>query len=127
MTELTLTKLQISEGVWTGRLTGAPQGATPPALEITHLDQPVPNTRLVQDPGAPGSWTVTVPIPAAALCEGIQTILIRDGASGARLSSFAILTGEPLEDDIRTEVDLLRAELDLLKKAFRRHCSDSAD
>jgi hypothetical protein len=30
-----------------------------------------------------------------------------------------------LDEDIRAEVDLLRAELDLLKRAFRRHCSET--
>jgi hypothetical protein len=32
----------------------------------------------------------------------------------------------PLEEDIRAEVSLLRAELDLLKRAFRRHCAETA-
>ncbi len=55
----------------------------------------------------------------------MQTFLITETASGVRLGSFAIVTGEPLEDDIRAELDLLRAELDMLKKAFRRHCLET--
>jgi hypothetical protein len=31
-----------------------------------------------------------------------------------------------MEDDLRAEVDLLRAELDMLKRAFRRHCLETA-
>jgi hypothetical protein len=30
-----------------------------------------------------------------------------------------------MEDDLRAEVDLLRAELDMLKRAFRRHCLET--
>jgi hypothetical protein len=30
-----------------------------------------------------------------------------------------------LAEDIRAEMDLLRAELDLLKQAFRRHCVET--
>lgn len=127
MTELTLTKLQITEGVWTGRLTGpALPNGTLPKLSITHLDEPVHGTKLVADRETPGNWTLSVPIPVSALAEGVQTILIREAESGARLGSISIVTGEPLEDDIRAEVDLLRAELDMLKKAFRRHCTETA-
>jgi hypothetical protein len=32
-----------------------------------------------------------------------------------------------MEDDLRAEVDLLRAELDMLKRAFRRHCLETAE
>ena len=37
-----------------------------------------------------------------------------------------MITGEPLGDDIRAEVELLRAELDMLKRAFRRHCLETS-
>ncbi|WP_102223984.1 hypothetical protein [Acidimangrovimonas sediminis] len=123
--DLTLTRLQISQGVWSGRLSGpaTPDGGAP-LLSVTHLDQPVPGIRVI--PERDGGWTVSVPIPASALSDGVQTVLIRDALTGARLASFAIMTGEPLEDDIRAEVDLLRAELDMLKKAFRRHCTETA-
>lgn len=123
MPELTLTKLQIAGGVWTGRLTG-PAGAAP-RLEATLLDQPVGQLQVRPDAGAPGHWTVSLPIPPEALRDGMQTILIREAQTGGRLASITILLGEPLEDDIRAEVNLLRAELDLLKRAFRRHCADS--
>lgn len=122
MDGITLTKTQIFAGVWHGILT-APGAAEPPALVATHLDAELPGLALTAD--GPGRWRVTVPVPVAALSEGVQTVLIRDRASGERLAVFAIVTGEPLEDDIRAEVDLLRAELDMLKKAFRRHCLET--
>ena len=36
-----------------------------------------------------------------------------------------IVTGVAMEDDVRAEIDLLRAELDMLKRAFRRHCLET--
>jgi hypothetical protein len=66
-----------------------------------------------------------VPIPAEALSEGVQTFLIREAASGDKLAHFTIITGVVMEDDIRAEMDLLRAELDMLKRAFRRHCLET--
>ena len=50
--------------------------------------------------------------------------VIEDAATGDALAHETIFAGELVEDDIRAEVSLLRAELDLLKRAFRRHCSE---
>jgi len=69
---------------------------------------------------------VRLPIPAAILSEGVQTILFRDPASGETLARLTRVTGVPLEEDLRAELDLLRAELDMLKRAFRRHCVETA-
>jgi hypothetical protein len=41
------------------------------------------------------------------------------------LEKFTLIAGDVLGDDIRAEVDLLRAELDMLKRAFRRHCVET--
>lgn len=71
---------------------------------------------------AAGRFTVKVPIPVHLLADGVQSFIIQDAVSGEKLNAFSIVTGEPLEDDIRSEIDLLRAELDMLKKAFRHHC-----
>ncbi|WP_212523790.1 hypothetical protein [Actibacterium sp. MT2.3-13A] len=124
MGDMVLTKARIRAGVWEGVLTGAPEGPAP-RLEVLHQDAPVEGVRLSADPSAPGRFRVAVPIPAELLSDGVQTFVFRDAARGARLGSFTIVTGEPLEEDIRAEVDLLRAELDLLKKAFRRHCLET--
>jgi hypothetical protein len=122
--DLTLTKTRIQAGVWEGVLTST--GEAVPQIAVTHLDQPVHSVSVSPLPGDPRAWAVRVAIPPDLLSEGVQTLVISDKANGARLSSFAIIAGEPLEDDIRAEVDLLRAELDMLKKAFRRHCVETA-
>ncbi|MDE3079284.1 MAG: hypothetical protein KGI94_04570 [Paracoccaceae bacterium] len=117
---MNLTKLRVQAGVWTGEVTDI--GAEPPALAVTHLGAPVPGVEVTQ---AGDRWIVSVPIPAEALCDGVQTILIADARTGARLEAITLLLGTPLDEDIRAEVALLRAELDLLKRAFRRHCVET--
>ena len=90
-----LTQTRIRGGVWEGVLTGA--GGAPPKLKV--------------------------PIPAEVLSEGVQTLLVRHGSE--TLAHFTIITGVAMEDDVRAEIDLLRAELDMLKRAFRRHCLET--
>lgn len=119
---VTLTKTRIKAGVWEGVLSGP---ATLPALEVRHLEAEVPGLSVTPVPDRPGDWAVRLPIPVAALTEGVQTFLIRDRATGETLQHFTVITGVPMEDDLRAEVDLLRAELDMLKRAFRRHCLET--
>lgn len=123
MTETTLIKTRIRAGIWEGVLSGA-EGT--PAIEVLHLERPVPGTTVTPVPERAGEWLVRVPVPAELLSEGVQTFLIRDARSGETLQHFTIITGVAMEDDLRAEVDLLRAELDMLKRAFRRHCLETA-
>jgi hypothetical protein len=122
MSDLKLTKTRLFEGVWEGFLTSS--GQTQPDLEVTHLNDPVLGLELTED-RENGHWVVRVPVPVSALSDGVQTFLIRDKVSGEVLESFSILAGEALGDDIRAEVTLLREELDMLKRAFRRHCVET--
>lgn len=126
MAELTLAPARIQDGIWTGELTAVAAGNYQPDIEVTHLQMPVEGVTVAQVPDRRLTWILRIPIPLAALSEGVQTILIRDRRTGARLGSVSVVTGAPLEDDIRAEVGLLRAELDMLKRAFRRHCVETA-
>ena len=123
MSDTTLTKTRIRAGVWEGVLTGT---AGAPALQVMHLEQPLAGVTVAAIPDRPGEFAVRVPIPAEVLSEGVQTFVIHDTASGRTLTHFTIITGVAMEDDVRAEIDLLRAELDMLKRAFRRHCLETA-
>jgi len=123
MPDMQLTKTRIQAGVWEGLLTGADNL---PDIEVTHLAKPVEGATLREDPDGPGRFLVRVPIPVELLSEGVQTFLITDKATNERLASFTIVTGQPLDEDFRAEFELLRAELDMLKRAFRRHCVETA-
>lgn len=123
VTPLTLTKTRLTAGVWEGVLTGV--GKTEPVLTVRHQDVLVPGITLTESPDK-GMWFVQIPVPAGLISDGVQTFLILDEATGDKLGSFALLSGEALAEDIRAEMDLLRAELDMLKRAFRRHCIETA-
>ena len=122
MTETNLTQTRIRSGVWEGVLTGPSET---PALEVLLLEAALPGLSVTALPDRTGSWAVRLPIPAEVLNEGVQTFLIRDKVHGVTLAHFTIITGVAMEDDMRAEMDLLRAELDMLKRAFRRHCVET--
>lgn len=126
MATVKLTKSAIRGGVWHGRAIredGA--DAPPPELSAWHLEEQLGAPQVIPAKDTPGLWDVQLHIASSILTDGVQTVVIRDEASGETVESFALVTGEPLEQDIRAEVDLLRAELDMLKRAFRRHCVEA--
>lgn len=123
MAELQLTKTRIQAGVWEGVLTGA---ETVPSIEVSYLGEPIEAASVREDPEKDGRFLVQVPIPAELLADGVQTFVISDKETDERLASFTIVTGEPLDEDFRAEFELLRAELDMLKRAFRRHCVETS-
>ena len=127
MSALTLSKTRLREGVWEGILEGLPDAATAPELEVTHQSEPLVDVTVAPDGPGSDRWRVRIGIPAAILSDGVQTILIRDKGSGETLGNITLLAGEALEDDIRAEMDLLRGELDMLKRAFRRHCVETME
>lgn len=101
-------------------------GANAPQVELWLGDDCI-GTVDTRPGGAEGMWLLQATIPPNRLADGIQTFLLRDAQSGETLAHFTILAGATVERDIRAEVDLLRAELDMLKKAFRQHCARSGD
>lgn len=124
MSDFTLTKTRLFEGVWEGVLTRVGEGNTQPQVEVTHLEKPVPGVDVTEKP-EDSLWVVRVPVPTEMIADGVQTFLISDAKSGEILNSFSLLAGETLSHDIRAEMNLLREELDMLKRAFRRHCLET--
>lgn len=124
MPQLVLTKTKMRAAVWEGLLTGAPKTVLP-KLSVTHLGTQVPDVTVTALADGTGH-TVHIPIPPEAIADGVQTLLISDAETEAKLGAITLMAGEDLGDDLRAEVDLLCAELDMLKRAFRRHCSETA-
>lgn len=125
MSDFTVTKTRIHAGIWEGLIVAAETGNADPKITVTHLEKPLTSFAVSKD-AAPGRWALSIAIPPELLSDGVQVFVISDKSTGEKLDSFSIVTGEPLEDDIRAEVELLRAELDMLKRAFRRHCLETA-
>lgn len=121
MSDYHLAKRRFVEGVWEGIVTRQRADAPAPRIEVTHQGRPLPDVALTEDPEGQ-HWDLAVPVPANVLGDGAQVFLITDVASDTLLDSFAIIAGEVLADDLHAELQLLRAELDMLKRAFRRHC-----
>lgn len=122
MSEFTVSKTRLFAGIWEGVISSSGDAGIAPDIQVTHLDRPIQSISLTVDAANTGIWQLQIAIPPELLSDGVQVFLIIDKATGEKLDAFTIITGEPLEDDIRSEVELLRAELDLLKRAFRRHC-----
>lgn len=118
---MTLTQSRIAGGVWEGVLTGAGDAGT---LEALHQGRKLEGLSVTPVPDEAGNHVVRLAIPASILNEGVQTVLLQAG--GEVLASFSLIAGVPLEEDLRAEISLLRAELDLLKKVFRRHVAETA-
>lgn len=124
MASVTLTRTRFVQGVWEGLLSGGAGGGRQPNLTVTHQDRTLPGLEVTLREA--GHWQVRLPVPADLISDGVTTLLFRDSDSGEVLDSFTILAGDALTGDIRAEIDLLREELDMLKRAFRRHCLETA-
>lgn len=123
MSILKLTKTRMLEGMWQGIITGA--GETKPEIAVTHANANVPDFQLVRNDAA-DHWALTVPIPAAAVADGIQTVLVIDRQTDEKIGEIVIIGDDVSGTELRAEMELLRAELDMLKRAFRRHCVETA-
>lgn len=123
MSTLTLTPTKMRRGVWEGMISNSQTGV--PQVTVTHLDKPVPGFELTENKDE-NLWLLQVPVPVDAIEDGVQIFIIFDAMDGTQVGHFTLIAGEALGDDIRVEMELLRAELDMLKRAFRRHCVETA-
>lgn len=122
MPEFTLTKIRLRAGVWEGVITSLKDT---PEVIVVHLEKMLAGVSVAPLTNQVGAFSLSVPIPANLLNDGVQTFVIIEKNTEETLGSFAIVAGRPLDVDLRAEIDLLRAELDLLKRAFRRHCVET--
>lgn len=115
MTEPLLTRTRFENGIWQGHL----RTQTQPDIQVLYRGEDVDGVALsdVED-----GWTVTIPVPIAALSDGVHSFVISERSTAQKLGDFTVISGEPAADDLRAEVELLRGELDMLKRAFRRIC-----
>lgn len=111
------------DGIWEGLLTT--RDGTAPQLRITHRGKSVRDISISDLAGTPGQWRLRFQIPSACLSDGIETILITDAQSEEEIGSYTIRSGDAARTDMQAELNLLRAELDMLKRAFRRHCRET--
>lgn len=119
MAQAELVKSSIEAGVWQGLI----RGRLPETLSVSWLGQQIEGLGRAPKPEEDATL-LTLPIPPQMICDGVQTCLIADAADGTLIAAFTLIAGAPLSQDIRAEMGQLRAELDLLKSAFRRLASE---
>jgi hypothetical protein len=101
----------------------AGENGLPPDIQVLYQDQPLAEGISITEGSTSSEWALHITIPTQAICDGVQTFVITEGrGDGQKLASFSLIAGEATVDDMRAEIELLRAELDMLKRAFRRHC-----
>ena len=122
MAEITLTRTRLTAGRYEGVLACS---GTPPVIEAVHLVRVLGGVEVSEMESHPGHHLVGLDLPTSVLSDGVQTVNLRSAADHEVLDRITILAGEPLEHDIRAEIVQLREELELLKRAFRRHCVET--
>lgn len=115
-----ISQARILEGAWECWIEGEIAEELP-SFEILYQGNPIEGVELSTDESG---TRLRAPIPLMALSDGVQTFIVTDTDRAQTYGHFSILAGNALDLDLRAELDLLRAELDMLSKAFRRHCAE---
>lgn len=118
----------VKNGIWSGRLVA---DAAPARLCAVRGSDILAVAEITAD-GVDG-WRVSVALPGSVVSDGAQTLtLIADaGAAGdpvlpdaVTLARLDLIAGTPLQGDLSAEILLLREEIELLKREFRRFAFD---
>ncbi|PPB82415.1 hypothetical protein LV82_00345 [Albidovulum inexpectatum] len=113
---------RIQDGHWEAELES--QNTDPPIVELVHQGESIAEAPAQAAEGQ-DKWRVRLELPAHLMSDRVQTCLVRLRGQPEPLCRFAVLAGDALEGDIFAELEALRAELDLLGRAFRRHCRET--
>ncbi|MFT5868686.1 MAG: hypothetical protein ACI8TF_000793 [Paracoccaceae bacterium] len=119
-----LTKTRLTTGRYEGILSGS---SRVPIIEVVHMDRVIGIAQTVAIEAKPDQFLVSYALPPEVLSDGMQIVVLRSAADATPLDVIAILAGEPLEQDLRAEIALMRVELDMFKRAFRRHCVETGE
>lgn len=117
----TLVRTTLHAGRYEGVLTGAGQTE----IEALHKGRIIAVAQVTTHPVEAGALHVALDLPADVLSDGVQVVGLRSTATGDVLDRLTFMAGSAMDDDIRGELMLLREELEMLKRAFRRHCADT--
>ena len=112
---------RVRDGLWTARVEGGTRGV--PGLELVLGDRTLAVAELTQQGTG---WLASCALPADILSDGVQVIAVRAAATGAMVGQIVLQLGAHLPDNMQADLALLRAELDMLKAAFRRHCLEKS-
>ncbi|MEO0751889.1 MAG: hypothetical protein AAFY25_08800, partial [Pseudomonadota bacterium] len=95
MSDLTLTKTRLFEGVWEGALYRQGGTGQAPKIEVTWQLEKLEDVSVI-DMAEGNGWTLRVPVPPHAIADGVQTFMINDADTATTLGQFCIVAGEEL-------------------------------
>ncbi len=110
-----------------GRYEGVLTGAVQTEIEALHRGKIISIAQLAPHPEEEGAMAVSLTLPVEVVSDGVQVVGLRSSASGEVLDRITLMAGSALDEDIRGEMALLRDELEMLKRAFRRHCAETGE
>ena len=118
---LEITQIKFSRGVWQGLISGAAPGTDHlPEFDVTLHEEPVDTVQVTRRQDT-DELHLQINIRPSAVGSGVHSFVITEHQSLDVLARFTLIGGDLAEQDLRAEIDLLKAELELLKRAFRRH------
>lgn len=120
---MTLTRTRLQGGRYEGILTADDM---PPVIEAVHMERII-GTADVSPSAGKNRFQVGFDLPASVVSDGVQVVSLRSASDGEVLDRITLLAGAALDEDLRAEIALMRDELDLLKRAFRRHCTETCE
>ena len=122
---ISLTELELKNGIWTGLVNGldGSEDSLPEFCIWLHGEE-ISRVRAARQENG-NDVELSVPIPPEAIASGAHTILIYQADYEDVLAKINLVFGHILNHEIVTEVVMLREELDLLKRAFRRFASQN--
>lgn len=113
----------VSGGVWSGILQAV---QAPARLCVLHEGEVVAEAALS---AADGAWLVQAELPGRVIGNGVFSLLLvaaqggpgdPPGVAAQVLGRLDLRAGLPLSADLLAEIAQLRAELDMIKREFRR-------
>ncbi len=119
-----LTRKRINNGIYEGVYQGSKTETAAPVLTLIYQGETVGDVYADQINTQENTWLIRCRIPVNIISDGLQTFFICAEDTTA-MDNFSIASGEAIDDDLRNEINLLREELDMLKRAFRRHCVET--
>lgn len=109
----------VREAQWVCQITADPQA---PAPKVQAMLQGTMVEGVTLAPNGLDQWQATVPIPKRAICDGASTLVLVEAETQKTLADLTLVAGTPADRNLQATVTLLRAEVDMLKRAFRDHC-----
>ena len=122
---LSLTEIEFRGVIWTGQVEGLDEHVeTMPEFRLLLRGEEISRLSPSYDV-ASERFELKVPIPSTAVGNGSNSLVVCSSENDDILAKIHVVAGNILDHEIVAELQILREELDLLKKAFRRHASGS--